>query len=244
MQETVTVLHTHVLVVILFLILFTAKAIMLFLNEHKQLDQAKRYTKALDMVFGTLILVTGGYLVYLHQGGIPAWLIIKIVLVLLAIPLGIVGIKRHSKLLTAVSLLIFMYVYAIAETKSLLMSNPGAIENATIAEETTPAIDTTETGIDHLDAAATGAPEEIVATLEEAQLSNAKAIYTQVCETCHGPDGAKGLGGAANLKVSNLSLQDRINVVENGRGLMPGFGGQLTEQEAEALAAYTMTLKK
>ena len=243
MQETVTVLHTHVLVVILFLILFTAKAIMLFLNEHKQLDKAKRYTKALDMVFGALILVSGGYLVYLHQGT-PAWLIIKIVLVLLAIPLGIVGIKRHSKVLTALSLLVFFYVYAVAETKSLLLRNPGPIENATTEDETTPATDTTEAGIDFLGGTATSTPEEIVTALEDAQLANAKAIYTQVCETCHGPDGTKGLGGAANLKVSNLGLQDRINVVENGRGLMPGFGGQLTEQEAEALAAYTMTLKK
>lgn len=241
MQETVTVLHTHVLVVILFLILFTAKAIMLFLNEHRQLDKAKRYTKALDMVFGTLILVTGGYLLYLYQG-MPGWLIIKIVLVLLAIPLGIVGIKRHNKPLTALSLLIFFYVYGVAETKSLTMSSSGPVNNATTDENSTPSIDAAETA--EVDSATAGVSEEIVATLEDAQLANAKAIYTQVCETCHGPDGAKGLGGAANLTASTLSLQDRINVVENGRGLMPGFGSQLTEQEAQALAAYTMTLKK
>lgn len=241
MQETVTVLHTHVLVVILFLILFTAKAIMLFLNEHRQLDKAKRYTKALDMVFGTLILVTGGYLLYLYQG-MPGWLIIKIVLVLLAIPLGIVGIKRHNKPLTALSLLIFFYVYGVAETKSLTMSASGPVNNATTDENSTPSIDAAETA--EVDSATAGVSEEIVATLEDAQLANAKAIYTQVCETCHGPDGAKGLGGAANLTASTLSLQDRINVVENGRGLMPGFGSQLTEQEAQALAAYTMTLKK
>ena len=241
MQETVTVLHTHVLVVILFLILFTAKAIMLFLNEHRQLDKAKRYTKALDMVFGTLILVTGGYLLYLYQG-MPGWLIIKIVLVLLAIPLGIVGIKRHNKPLTALSLLIFFYVYGVAETKSLTMSASGPVNNATTDENSTPSIDAAETA--EVDSATAGVSEEIVATLEDAQLANAKAIYTQVCETCHGPDGAKGLGGAANLTESTLSLQDRINVVENGRGLMPGFGSQLTEQEAQALAAYTMTLKK
>ncbi|WP_299826438.1 SirB2 family protein [uncultured Pontibacter sp.] len=235
MQEAVTVLHTHVLVVILFLILFTYKALLLFLNEHKQLEKAKRYTKALDIVFGTLILVTGGYLLYLYQG-MPAWLIVKMVLVLAAIPLGIVGIKRHNKKLAGASLLLFMYVYGIAETKSLLMLNPGPIENATTEMESTATKYNAE-------ATEEAKPAEMVAALEDTQLANAKAIYTQVCETCHGPDGTKGLGGAANLKESNLSLQDRINVVENGRGLMPGFGGQLTEQEAEALAAYTMTLR-
>ena len=239
MQETVTVLHTHVLVVILFLLLFTAKALMLFMNEHKQLDKAKRYTRALDMVFGTLILVTGGYLLYLYQGR-PAWLIIKVVLVLLAIPLGIVGIKRHNKKLTAISLLIFIYVYAVAETKSLLLRNPGPIENATTATlDSTPSIDATEAPKQ-----ATAPAKEITASLEETQLTNTVAIYTQMCATCHGADGAKGFGGAANLQVSTLSLQDRINVVENGRGLMPGFGKELSEQEAKALAAYTMTLKK
>ncbi|MBC5992720.1 SirB2 family protein [Pontibacter cellulosilyticus] len=240
MQETVTVLHTHVLVVILFLILFTYKAILLFLNEHKQLNKAKRYTKALDIVFGTLILVTGGYLLYLHQG-MPGWLIIKIVLVLLAIPLGIVGIKRHNKLFTGLSLLLFFYTYGLAETKSLTISSSGSLQNTTTDYNSTPVTDATETA--EIDSATAGAPEEIVASLEDAQLANAKAIYTQVCETCHGADGTKGLGGAANLKVSTLSLQDRINVVENGRGLMPGFGSQLSEQEVEALAAYTMTLK-
>ncbi|MEJ8801202.1 SirB2 family protein [Pontibacter sp. H249] len=242
MQETVTVLHTHVLVVILFLILFTAKAMMLFLNEHKQLDKAKRYTKALDIVFGTLILVSGAYLVYLYQS-MPGWLIIKIILVVLAIPLGIVGIKRHNKKLTALSLLIFFYAYAIAETKSLLLRNPDSIENTTTADIATPATDAAETGSGHVGTAPAGTPEAIVAKLEDDQLANAKAIYAQVCDTCHGPDGTKGVGGAANLKVSNLSLHDRINVVENGLDLMPAFGGQLSEQEIEALAAYTMTLK-
>ena len=243
MQAPIVVLHTHVLVVVLFLILFVAKAFMLFMNKHKRLDKMKRYTKALDIVFGVLILVTGGYLAYIYNG-LPSWLIIKIVLVLAAIPLGIVGIKRHNKLLTALSLIIFFYVYAVAETKSLTISSTEAVENATSDMEDTPSIDSVETGITTTEATLTTASEDIVATLSESQLNNSKAIYTQVCETCHGPDGTKGLGGAANLKVSKLSLQDRINVVENGRGLMPGFGGQLTEQEAEALATYTMTLKK
>ncbi|MFD2513054.1 SirB2 family protein [Pontibacter locisalis] len=237
MQETVTALHTHVLVVILFLILFTAKAILLFLNKHKQLEKAKRYTKALDAVFGILILVSGGYLLYLYNG-MPGWLITKVILVLLAIPIGIVGLRRHSKLLTILALLIFLYVYGVAETKSLTMQQPGPVRNTTTAP--VPG-ETPETGAPVISDA--GAPEEIISSMNEAQLTNAKAIYTQVCATCHGTDGTKGLGGAARLTISNLSLKERINVIENGRGLMPGFNEQLTEQEAEALAAYTMTLK-
>ncbi|GHA66720.1 SirB2 family protein [Pontibacter akesuensis] len=240
MQAIVAFLHTHVLVVILFLILFTFKTVLLLLNKRELLARARTYTRALDTVFGLLILVTGGYLLASYQG-IPTWLIIKIVLVLVAIPLGIIGIKRENKLLALASLLLFLYVYGMAETKSLTMQQPGPVQNATT--KTKPVeMEAAETD-DTENNEPAGPQQEIIASMGEAQLANGKAIYTQLCETCHGADGAKGLGGAANLQVSDLSLNDRINVIANGRGLMPGFSAQLSDEEVAALAAYTMTLK-
>ena len=229
-------MHTHLLVVTLFLILFASKAVLLFLNRHKTLDRAKRYTRALDIIFGILILVTGGYLLFQYNG-LPGWLLTKVLLVLLAIPLGIVGIKRHSKLLTALSLLLFLYVYGVSETKSLTMraSNSPDLPD-------TPETDAVEVGATELNQPEE-TPQEIMASVNETQLANARAIYTQVCAACHGADGGKQLGGAPDLRLSNLSLQDRVNVIDNGRGLMPAFGGQLNDEEVQALAAYTMTLK-
>ncbi|CAM3548592.1 SirB2 family protein [Pontibacter korlensis] len=242
MQATIAFLHTHVLVVVLFLLLFTFKTVLLLLNKHKALAKARKQTRMLDIIFGTLILVTGGYLLFSYQG-VPSWLITKVVLVLVAIPLGIVGIKRENKMLAVLSLLIFLYIYCVAETKSLTMQNPGPVENATTGATATPETDAAETGDARL-----GESKElqkgIIGAIGEAQLANAKSIYTQLCETCHGADGTKGLGGAANLQVSNLSHNNRVNVIEKGRGLMPAFGSQLTDEEVEALAAYTMTLKK
>ncbi|MCJ8165483.1 SirB2 family protein [Pontibacter sp. E15-1] len=234
-------LHTHVLVVVLFLLLFTVKAVLLFLNKREALNSVRSKTKVLDMVFGTLILLTGGYLLFLYNGGTPTWLIVKIVLVLAAIPLGIVGIKRENKALTGLSLFIFLYVYGVAETKSLAMHKDKPADHLSTV---TPAADAVETGDASLNNPTDSAPEEIVAALSETQLANTKAIYTQVCANCHGSDGAKGMGGATNLKESNLSLNDRMIVIEKGRGLMPGFGDKLTRQETEALAAYTTTLKQ
>lgn len=244
MQATVAFLHTHVLVVVLFLLLFTFKTVLLLLNKRETLAKARNKTKVLDMIFGTLILITGGYLLF-NYSGVPGWLITKVVLVLIAIPIGIIGIKRENKVLAILSLVIFLYIYGVAETKSLTMKKPGPVENATINPKTdkTPETDAVEAGDTGLSESAV-AHEEIVAAMSEAQLANAKAVYTQLCETCHGADGAKGLGGAADLQISNLSLKDRLNVIENGRGLMPAFGSQLSDEEAEALAAYTMTLKK
>jgi mono/diheme cytochrome c family protein len=235
----VAFLHSHILAVVLFLVLFATKTTLLLLNKHKALDKLRSKTKALDIVFGTLTLVTGGYLLLLYNGELPAWLIVKLVLVLLAVPLGILGIKRDSKVLAVVSLLLFLYTYGVAETKSLYMSRHKA---SAVPTTETPAADAVETGDASL-SQSQAVQEEIVSDMGETQLANAKAIYEQVCANCHGPDGAKGLGSAANLTLSELSLNDRIHVIEKGRGLMPGFGGQLTEQETEALAAYTITLK-
>jgi mono/diheme cytochrome c family protein len=229
MQETITALSTHVLVVILFLVLFVSKALLLYLNKHEVLDKARQYTKALDAIFGTLILVSGFYLLYLYNG-FPYWLIVKVALIFAAIPLGIVGLKRHSKLMTSAALLIFLYVYGVAETKSLTMSSHTLKENKTS---------------EYLkkDDLSKNPEKDLLTSLNEAQLANAKAIYLKACAPCHTTKDNKPVD-SVNLSISNLSLNERINVIEQGRGLMPGFTNQLTEQEIEALAAYTMTFKK
>jgi uncharacterized membrane protein SirB2 len=223
MQETAIALNTHVLVVILFLILFTAKTVLLLFNKHKRLEKVKRYTKALDAVFGSLILVSGVYLILLFKD-VPVWLIVKVVLVLLAIPLGIIGLKRHNKLLTLVAWAVFLYVYGLAETNSLTLAKP----NSTLVAD---------------NPSTSNNSKEILESVKEVQLDNAKAIFNQLCSACHGINGDIDTGGTSNLTISNLDLKERINVIKQGSGLMPGFQKQLTDQEINALAAYTLTLK-
>ncbi|MBC3540925.1 SirB2 family protein [Rufibacter sp. H-1] len=227
-------MHIHVLVVILFLILFLIKAFQLFLNKHHSLNRTRTSTKMLDIVFGTLILASGGYLIFNYNGPLPTWLLVKVGLVLAAIPLAVVGIKRHSKVITAVGLLIFLYVYGIAETKSLKM-RPDKGEAVAVSPNG-------EVGTASPDPEKASHP--ILAQLEGTQLENTKAIYTALCANCHGEDGQKGTGGAVNLQQSNLTVEERRNVIANGRGLMPGYGSQLSEQEIETLALYSTMLKK
>lgn len=118
--------HTHVTVVLVFLFFFLIKAILLFLGKREQLARLRARTKILDIILGILILITGGYLASVYGANMPSWLMVKIVLVLLAIPLGIVGIAKSNKLLAALSLLIFIYVYGVAETKSVNMKPAGS----------------------------------------------------------------------------------------------------------------------
>jgi mono/diheme cytochrome c family protein/uncharacterized membrane protein SirB2 len=235
-------LHTHVAVVVLFLLLFGYKTMLLLLNKRAALEQARKKTQLADMILGTLILVTGAWMIFNYNGETPVWLIVKIVLVLLAIPVGITGIRKENKILTVAALLVFIYTYSIAQTDSLIMQ-PSTSDTEIPAITETPETDAAETGIVS-QTSLVSAQDEIVAAMDATALDNAKAVYTQLCTSCHGQDGRKGAGGAADLAVSNYSLIDRITVIDKGRGLMPAFGKQLTAQETEALAAYTMTLKK
>jgi len=67
------------------------------------------------------------------------------------------------------------------------------------------------------------------------------AVFRQNCVTCHGADGALGLNGAKNLSESILTLEERINIITNGKKLMTPFGTLLSPQEIKAVAEYTQT---
>ncbi|MES2386423.1 MAG: SirB2 family protein [Bacteroidota bacterium] len=117
------ILHTHITAVIIFLLLFSFKTTVLLLGNYTFLDLLRRRTKVIEMIFGTLILLSGGYLLF--KGGHPAnWLMVKFVLVLILIPAGIFALRKGNKGLAIVSLLGFIYIFGVSETRSLTLSKP------------------------------------------------------------------------------------------------------------------------
>ncbi|MEY3321138.1 MAG: hypothetical protein RLZZ417_721 [Bacteroidota bacterium] len=70
-----------------------------------------------------------------------------------------------------------------------------------------------------------------------------KKIYKQYCVTCHGIYGDMGASGAANLAISKLKVNERIEVITNGRKAMASFKALLDKEKIKAVAQYTMTLK-
>lgn len=70
------------------------------------------------------------------------------------------------------------------------------------------------------------------------------AVFRQKCVTCHGSDGTLGLNGAKDLTQSPLKLEERINIITNGKKLMTPFSTVLSPEEIQAVAEYTLTLKK
>jgi mono/diheme cytochrome c family protein len=69
-------------------------------------------------------------------------------------------------------------------------------------------------------------------------------LYRNQCVTCHGLYGDMGASGAFNLTTSELTVEERINVITNGRNAMPGFKALMNEEKIKAVAEYTLELKK
>ncbi|MDB5273691.1 MAG: hypothetical protein JWO58_2058 [Chitinophagaceae bacterium] len=223
-------LHLHVTVVVLFMLFFGYKLILLLANKKEALTSLRQKTKVVDMILGSLILITGGYLLYaLHS--LAPYLIGKLVLTLIAIPLGIISMKKENKVLGLLTMAIFVYNFGVAETNSLTFQK----EKIIVQPGTTAvAPDTTNTP---------AASNAILDQNKEVALQNGKAIFTQVCSACHGQDGKLGASGAKDLSQSKLNHQEVVQIISKGKGLMQPYEGQLSEQEIEAVATYAEGLK-
>ncbi|NVO83489.1 c-type cytochrome [Hymenobacter terrestris] len=90
-------------------------------------------------------------------------------------------------------------------------------------------------------AAATEMPAGANATV----LAAGKTLFAQNCAICHGANGKLGANGARDLTKSNLNAAGRTYMVVNGSvsGVMPGFKGQLTDDQIAQVVAYSLTLK-
>ncbi len=72
-------------------------------------------------------------------------------------------------------------------------------------------------------------------------------VYLANCARCHGQDGQGGVGpklagGAVLNAFSNRA--DQIRLVEDGKGTMPSFKGDLSTAEIQEVVAYTRTQLK
>lgn len=72
---------------------------------------------------------------------------------------------------------------------------------------------------------------------------DAAALYKKKCVLCHGADGKMGLNGAKELPLSQLTIGERIKIIQQGKNLMPSFKEQLTFEQIKAIAEFTMQFK-
>jgi len=206
-------LHTHILSVILFLLLYFIKTGLLLASKEEVLTLLKQKTKIAEMIISTLFLLTGfGLLTQI--GEIKELLIIKIILVFLSIPIGIIAFKKSNKILAVLMLGLLISAYGLAEMSK-------KVQKKEVAEFATLAAD---------------------APLEAS--IHGKALYNNYCTVCHGQYGDAGMSGAKNLKISTLTQQEVVAIITNGKGTMPAYAKIMSEKEIACVTEYVISLRK
>ncbi|MFN6943718.1 MAG: c-type cytochrome [Cytophagaceae bacterium] len=211
------ILHLHITVAIIFLVFMVFKTILLLIDKTDLLANVREKTKIFDIVIGILILGSGGYLMF-ALGNFQGYIIGKVIVVLIAIPLGIIGLKRKVKSLAVISVLLFVYVYGVAATESLKFKK------------------------DRFEL-----PEGELATDinrgESQDRVRAKHLYVNLCKDCHGAAGSAGVAGAYDLASSEKSIEENVEIIKKGPGTMPSFRGTLSDEDIRLLAEYILLFR-
>ncbi len=73
-------------------------------------------------------------------------------------------------------------------------------------------------------------------------LAQGRDLYQGNCVQCHGGSGGGGRGPQLNggaVVADYPDIADQIDLVTNGKGGMPAYGGRLEPAEIEAVVRYT-----
>lgn len=211
--------YFHIAAIVLLLCLFLWITFLLLGNRHRMYSKLikKLNPMILSLLFGIVLLkaVEGSY----------TYLVLKVILILVAVFLTAIGLRKKWKTIATLGMLLFV-------TASLAAIH--AMVTGTQGQETTQS----PKGYD-----ATGefAIEDILAANKNAAFQQGKVIYKVLCVECHGEEGQKE--ALANLAESKLTLEENMEAIAEGRGTMPGYSSQLSEQEINLVAAYAETLK-
>jgi mono/diheme cytochrome c family protein len=208
-------LHTHKLVVILFVLLYFIKTILLLANKKEGLEKFKKVTKIPEMVISFLFLATGLVMIF-QLPSINQFMIFKIVAVFASIPLAVIGFKKGNKMLAGLAMLLIIGSYGLAEMSRRY------VEKVEVAQGTV-----TDASVSNYDA-----------------LVHGKALFEGNCVACHGADGQAGIAGSKDLTITQLDGAGLKNIIVNGKNAMPPYKKVLNEQEVDALTKYVQSMKK
>jgi mono/diheme cytochrome c family protein len=76
--------------------------------------------------------------------------------------------------------------------------------------------------------------------------SKGAQLFAANCASCHGADGSGGLGPRLAGRVTKdfPGIDKQIAFVKAGKGAMPSFEGDLSDEEIRLVVEYTRTLGK
>lgn len=76
------------------------------------------------------------------------------------------------------------------------------------------------------------------------QATTAKNLYERKCARCHGVEGTKTLFGTKNLQKSKIENEAIIQIIQNGKKIMPAYKTKLSTEEIIQVADYVKMLRK
>ncbi len=95
--------------------------------------------------------------------------------------------------------------------------------------------------------ATTAAPAPALTAADAARIAKGRDVFGNYgCSACHtlADAGATGHVGPSFDENANLSQAFVVDRVTNGQGQMPAFGGQMSDDEIDAVAAYIIATAK
>jgi uncharacterized membrane protein SirB2 len=216
------ILHSHTGIVTLYLVLLLIKTVLLLANKKEALQKVRSKTRILEIVLGSLFIITGVWLSFLSAAANGAYFWVKIVAILAIVPLGIIAFKREQKVLGIFTLILFAYTYGISETKSLTLQKnlPAYYAQAVPEKSFDPS------------------------SSDYKLVKHGEYVYNKNCTSCHGKNGKGQWSGSNNLHNSGLTYQGTRGWIQNGQNKMPAYKGYLSEQEIKAVAKYVMQFKE
>lgn len=211
-----TIITVHSIAAAVFLVLFLVKAVLL-IRSVEALEKFRQKTKVIDMIFSTIFLLSGIYLlISIGFKNIGGWFHLKLTLVIIGMVIGIIGFKRRNIIMVVIAALMFLYVYGISETKDATLG---------MMKEELP---------------------EVVTDVNQADydvLKHGKNIYLTHCEVCHGEDGKKGMSGSADLTTSVRSADEVTEIIKKGKNTMAAYENKLSPEEIAAVSSYVLSLR-
>ena len=112
--------NAHKGIIYLFLGWMVLKLILMIVQDKNTFNKFRDKTKVVEMILGTLILVSGAWLFIECPVQKQGWLHLKMALAIIGIPIAIIGFKKDKVLLVVVSILMFLYVFWIASVKAFI----------------------------------------------------------------------------------------------------------------------------
>ena len=105
----------HRIIVTLFLLQYLVKLILLLTGKKESLANYTKSTRIPEMIVSVGFLVTGAWMLMQPGATLSTLMLIKLFCVVASIPLAVIGFKRGNKALAALSVVLILAAYGLAE---------------------------------------------------------------------------------------------------------------------------------